>query len=88
MEEVKEIILRNRYSGNKVSLHKTGVDWTLKSNAYYHRLILNDDGSIDALDPEGGPYMYVGGKIQDYTIKSIKEINGEYVFTLENGIHS
>ena len=88
MEEVKEIILRNRYPENKVCLRKTGVDWTLDSNAYYHRLILNDDGSIDALDPEGGPYMYVGGKIDDFIIKSIREINGEYVFTLEDGIHN
>lgn len=92
MEKIKEIpeeiILRNRYKGNKVCLRKTGADWTLFSNAYYHRCILNDDGSINALDPEGGPYMYVGGKIQDYTIKSIKEINGEYIFTLEDGIHN
>ena len=74
MEEVKEIILRNRYPENKVCLRKTGVDWTLDSNAYYHRLILNDDGSIDALDPEGGPYMYVGGKIDDFIINEITPI--------------
>ena len=88
MEEVKEIILRNRYPENKVCLRKTGVDWTLESNAYYHRLILNDDNSIHALDPEGGPFMCVGGQIDDYTIKSIKELNGEYIFTLDNGIHN
>ena len=88
MEEVKEIILRNRYPENKVLLRKTGVDWTLESNAYYHRCIINDDGSLYAVDPEGGPFLAVDGKIQNYTIKSIKEINGEYVFTLEDGIHN
>ena len=91
MEKIKEtpeeLVLRNRYN-NKIVLRKTGADWTLVSDAYYHRLILNDDSSIHALDPEGGPFMCVGGQIDDYTIKSIKELNGEYIFTLDNGIHN
>ena len=81
---MEEIILRNRYPENKILLRKTGVDWTLESNALYHRLILNDDGSIHALDPEGGPFMSVGSIIQNYKINWIKEVNNEFIFNLEN----
>ena len=80
--EIEEIIFGNRYH-NKISLRKTGVDWTLFSNAMYHRSLLNDDGTIYAVDPEGGPFLSVGKKIYGHEIKNIKEINGEFVFTLE-----
>lgn len=36
-----------------------------------YRLIGDYPNNIKALDPEGGPFMSVGDKIENYTIKSI-----------------
>lgn len=36
------------------------------------RIIGEYPNNIKAFDPDGGPYMSVGDKINDYTIKSIR----------------
>lgn len=38
-----------------------------------YRLIGEYPDNIEALDPEGGPFMSVGDVIEDYTIKSIRK---------------
>lgn len=40
-------------------------------SAGYYRLIGNYPNDIKALDPDGGPFLSVGDKIKNYTIKSI-----------------
>jgi hypothetical protein len=48
------------------------------------RVGFNEDKSINFVDPSGGPFMRVGSKWDNFTIKSIEGIaNVGYLFTLE-----
>ena len=47
-----------------------------------YRLIGEYPDNIKALDPEGGPFMSIGDKIEDYTIKSIHK-NGIFELVKE-----
>lgn len=42
-----------------------------KKSAGTYRLIGEYPNNIKAIDPEGGPFLSVGSKVNDYVIKSI-----------------
>ena len=81
----EEYIFPNRYN-YLIRLRKTGVDYTLDLPKYCHfqaSYTLNDDKTYYSFDPEGGPMLVVGSKWFDFTIKSIKEIEGELILEIE-----
>lgn len=81
----EEYVFPNRY-GYLIRLRKTGVDYTLdlpKDCHFQASYTLNDDKTYYSFDPEGGPMLIVGSRWFNFTIKSIKEINGELIFEIE-----
>lgn len=63
-----EIKLKSRYahSDNRL-VHIEGNKWKLKTN-YNYRLIMYDNPRyIHAIDPEGGPMISVGSKIEGHS---------------------
>lgn len=81
----EEYVFPNRYN-YLIRLRKTGVDYTLdlpKDCHFQASYTLNDDKTYYAFDPEGGPMLTVGSHWFDFTIKSIKEIEGELIFEIE-----
>lgn len=77
-----KINLYNRYREEIWLEEIEGGVWKLTSKnseaLKYMRLILEDDGSIEAVDPPGGPFLRVESIIQDnLKINSIEEINQE-----------
>jgi hypothetical protein len=71
---MKEIILNARY-GYKHALEYIADNlWQLKLDPkalQTWRVIGNYPNDIKAIDPDGGPFLSVGSKINEYTIKSI-----------------
>lgn len=68
MEE--KIKLNSRY--NDVSNYLEKLDngnWVLRSSLDHIRMGLNNDNSIYFIDPPGGPFLTVGSKVGDKTIK-------------------
>lgn len=45
--------------------------------------IIGNPPNVEAFDPEGGPFMSVGGKIENYIIKSITS-NGIFELIKDN----
>lgn len=86
----EEYVFPNRY-GYLVRLRKTGVDYTLDlpKDCYFHSYALDDDKTYYAFDPEGGPMLKVGSHWFDFTIKSIKNLEGQLIFEIEkDGVFS
>ena len=75
----KVIKLPARYGNVHTLQHINGNLWQFRpdpKSAGHYRCIgfegQHEIGpNIKAFDPDGGPFMSVGGKIEDYTIKSI-----------------
>ena len=88
---MKEILLPARYGLTHKLKHVGGNLWIIefdKNSTGTYRLIGFDGehkiGSlVHALDPEGGPFLSVGDKINDYVIKSISS-NGIFELIKEN----
>lgn len=60
------------------------VDFT--GNPYAHRIIYNEDNkTIQAFDPSGGPFISIGSTINNLKVTSIyeDEINKQLLITLE-----
>lgn len=71
METIK---IPARYGYTHILEHIADNLWLFKSDpksAGYVRLIGDYPNNIKAFDPDGGPFLSVGDKIKDYTIKSI-----------------
>lgn len=86
----EEYIFPNRY-GHLIRLRKTGVDYTLdlpKDCHFQASYTLNDNKTYYAFDPEGGPMLTVGSHWFDFTIKSIKEIEGKLIFEINKDVLS
>jgi hypothetical protein len=65
------IKLYSRY-GNEYSLKHIGESqYAFEGNSEYMRVGHNEDGTINFIDPEGGPFMRVGSTIEDKVIKDI-----------------
>lgn len=75
------IFLYNRYYHQQVYLYRVSVGKDRRSALYglelgekikFVRSILGDDLGLDAIDPEGGPYMEIGGEVGvGYRIENI-----------------
>ncbi len=79
---IKEIILPNRYGDvNKLVLCQDGM-FKLICNSTLS-VTFNDDNSIYAVDPSGGPFMCVGSNINGYEIESIDEDKDTYYLKLK-----
>lgn len=85
----EEYVFPNRFD-LLIRLRKTGCDYTLDIDpSSYMRLGYEEDGKINYIDPEGGPWIQVGQKWFDFVIESIREFEGKYIFTLnKDGISS
>jgi hypothetical protein len=88
---MKTIQLNARY-GYIHSLNHIGNDlWIFQSDpkSYGTYRVIGFEGEheignyVYALDPEGGPFLSVGDKIKDYTIKSITQ-NGIFELIKDN----
>ena len=79
----EEYIFPNRY-GNLIKLVKLGCDWELQGNLAYANCGYEDDPkNLKYIDPDGGPWLSVGAKWFDFTIKSIKDKNGKIILEIE-----
>ena len=47
----------------EISRNDDTIDFVFKSDAQYIRVSKNDDNSINFIDPEGGPLISIGYKI-------------------------
>jgi len=69
----EDIILLARYGYKHYLKHIQNNMWSLecdpKSSGYFR--IIGDPGDIQAIDPDGGPFLSIGDKVGDYHIKSI-----------------
>ena len=75
---MNKIKLDNRYSANIWLEHIDKDLWELKSqkpeDLQYMRFIYEDDNSIYAIDPSGGPFLSIGtivGFEEKYIVKEI-----------------
>ena len=73
-----KIQLYNRYHSNIWLENIKDNVWELKAkdkdDLSYLRVILNDDKSIYAIDPPGGPFLSIGTQVDNnYKIKEIHE---------------
>lgn len=75
---MKDIKLNCRYHGYHTLQHLEGKTYKLilHDEDGYVRIIYNNDGGIYAIDPDRGPFMAVGGKIEDMNIRKIYIDNG------------
>ena len=79
------IILPARYGYKHTLEHIKDNLWAFQpdpNSTGTYRIIYDNENTnnLHALDPEGGPFMYVGAKIDGYTIKSISR---DGIFELE-----
>lgn len=77
-------VLPNRY-GDLVQLIKQGENlYLLDGDLDYMRIGVNEDKTINFLDPSGGPFLRVGAKWDDFTIEAIEAIaTVGYLLTLK-----
>ena len=82
---MEKIELKARYGYTHSLNHLKDNLWVFqpdpKSTGIYR--IIGELGNIQALDPEGGPFLSVGDKIGNYTIKSITQ-NGIFELIKDN----
>lgn len=88
---MSEIIkLYNRYNDKVYLEHLDGNKWALKGedNVFlYCRIGFADadNKTIDFVDPSGGPFLAIGGRVKDNKrIVSIEQSPSGYIFTLED----
>ena len=81
------IRLYSRYNEEFVELiplnsHIYRIDFT--HNPYSYRIMSNEDGSIKAFDPSGGPFVSVGSTIENRKVLAINlDDNKDLLITLE-----
>ena len=77
-------VLDNRYGDLIQLIKQDGNLYLFDRDLDYMRVGFNEDKSINFVDPSGGPFIRVGSKWDNFTIKSIEGIaNVGYLFTLE-----
>lgn len=88
----KIIVPHNRDGANlyfietarKSGLYRVKTDPKHKYVLDYAGLTMREDNlTIYAFDPSGGPYMNVGYKFGDKTLEAILEIDGELLFMIK-----
>ena len=79
---MKDIELTNRYGEKHLLKHIDGSLYTPYNYNSYIRII--GDNPIKSIDFDGGPFLSVGSKIENKTIKSIFELNKTLILELED----
>lgn len=72
----KDIYKLNGRCGEEHVLIRKEEGW-LFITAHSIRLIYNDDKIVVAVDPSGGPFIKLGGKIYNNTVKEFKVIDNK-----------
>jgi hypothetical protein len=71
----KDVYKLNGRCGEEHALIRKEEGWLLVT-AHSIRLIYNDD-KIEAVDPEGGPFIRIGDKVYDNVIQEFKVIDNK-----------
>ena len=83
---MKTLFLDGRYYVHRleeISSTDDTIDFVLETNAQYMSVSENDDNSINFIDPEGGPLISIGYKIDEMEVVDIKYVADKgYVLTL------
>lgn len=80
----EEIVLPNRYNSvNKLIKVKNGL-YRLECNNYNYLRIIGDK-TITALDPDGGPFMSIGGEVCGKQIENIYSKDNNFYLELSDG---
>ena len=58
----------------EISRNGDTIDFVFKSDTQYMRVSKNDDNSINFIDPEGGPLISIGYKVDGMEGKIVKVI--------------
>ena len=58
----------------EISRNDDTIDFVFKSDAQYMSVSENDDNSINFIDPEGGPLISIGYKIDGMEVVDIKYV--------------
>ena len=72
---MKDIIIKGRYNTRHLLKYVENNLYTLENCMYYRIITDKNDKTIKAIDPDAGPYMEVGDKIEDKEILSFTEKN-------------
>ena len=83
---MERILLDNRYGDKNYlefiektnDLYKFKIKWDANASSFM-RVLYNDDSSINAIDPSGGPYLHQGYqlKFQDKDLEVVEIYHGE-----------
>lgn len=67
----------------EISRNDDTIDFAFKSDAQYMSVSENDDNSIIFIDPEGGPLISIGYKIDGMEVVGIKYVADKgYILTM------
>ena len=82
----KDIIkLYNRYGDNVYLENLEENKWVLRGGNYCRIIFDKSPDDIEAVDPSGGPFLAVGGKVEGKEIIEIVRISKiGFVFTLKD----
>ena len=71
----------------EISRNDDTIDFVFKSKTQYMSVSQNDDNSINFIDPEGGPLISIGYKIDGMEVVDIKYVADKgYVLTMRDYI--
>ena len=93
---MKKIIkLPSRYGGNYIEIFNKNednseIEYELKCKIPYIRVIYTKSGKIEAVDPDGGPFMSIGDNsiVKGYSISKIKDTKDGIIITFKENVHS
>ena len=82
--------LKGRYYTHhleEISRNDDTIEFVCKSDTQYMSVSENDDNSINYIDPEGGPLIRIGYKIDGMAVVGIKYVAGKgYGLTMRDYI--
>lgn len=86
--QLRKVLLLSRYNEKRFLEEKEPGVFILVGDMDYMRIIYNDDGTIYAIDPTGGPFISVGSLVSNKNlyIKCIdfNKETGDYLIYTEN----
>lgn len=68
---VDKITLKNRYREKYTLLKQYDGRYKLDGDLEYLRVIYDNDGSIHAIDPPGGPFIHIGSELHKMRVSKI-----------------
>lgn len=70
----------------EISRNGDTIDFVFKSDTQYMRVSRNDDNSINFIDPEGGPLISIGYRIDGMEVVDIKQVGQGFILTMKEYI--